>query len=551
MRPIKYIIICLISCLISSTLIAQEDGAELLKPFKAKLAESVKKKSMPILPTLDTVGDKSVYEVPEHVIGLKYPDPTLRPLAMPNEAADPANTFYAKAGFGYPISPNLELSYNTKQNKNLKFGVDFDHLSSQGNISNQYFSKTHFDLGATYFTPKGIAAGAKLGFNLDANRFYGHNELSRILPDSLDIFPDTLLVNKDSVSQRFFEFFGNLHLFNAKVSKLQLNYNVDADFHVMNDKYGASEFVFAPKANVEKWLGSGKQKHRIFADLYLNLANFNKDSIKSRTLFNFHPGVDLNFGAFKATVAMNLGSSEKKAFILPDLKMKLSLSEGKFNVYAGWKGEMRLNTFRSLSNYNPFIASNLELRHTKFNDIFGGLSGNIKGIGYDFRASYAMATNMPLFLNDSTTNYLRFKVLYDSLNIVSLKGTLDFKMIKNLTVLASLGYNIYSGGSFSKAYHLPVFESNFTVMYRVKQLLLKSEIYFNSGVPYYDLVSNSDETLNSLFDINLSASYWFGEQKQNVGVFAEVNNILNNKNQRWYLYPQIGFNARAGFLVKF
>ena len=124
-------------------------------------------------------------------------------------------------------------------------------------------------------------------------------------------------------------------------------------------------------------------------------------------------------------------------------------------------------------------------------------------------------------------------------------------MIKNLTVLAALGYNIYSGGSFSSAYHLPVFESNITVMYRVKQLLLKSEIYFNSGVPYFDLVSKTDKSLNSLFDLNLSASYWFGVKKQNIGVFAEINNILNNKNQRWYLYPQIGFNARAGFLVKF
>lgn len=550
MRLLKYILICLFACS-TSIITAQEEGTELLKPFKAKLAESVKKNSMPILPTLDTVGGKNEYEVPEHIIALKYPDPVLRPLAMPNDAPAPANSFYAKAGFGYPISPNVELSYHNKQNKNIKFGVDFDHLSSQGNITNQNFSKTHFDLGATYFTPKGIATGAKLGFNLDANRFYGHNELSRILPDSLDIFPDSLIVSKDSVSQRFFEFFGNLHLFNSKVNQMQLNYTVDADFHVMNDKYGASEFVFAPKASVEKWLGSAKQKHRIFADLNLNLANFNKDSIISRTLFNFHPGVDLNFGVFKATAAMNLGSSEKKAFILPDLKMKLSLSEGKFNVYAGWKGEMRINTFRSLSNYNPFIASNLDLRHTKYNDIFAGLSGNIKGIGYDFRASYAMSANMPLFLNDSTENYLRFKVLYDSLNIVSFKGALDFKMIKNLTVLAAVGYNIYSGGSISRAYHLPVFESNFTVMYRVKQLLLKSEIYFNSGVPYFDLVSKTDKSLNSLFDLNISASYWFGEKKQNIGVFAEVNNILNNKNQRWYLYPQIGFNARAGFLVKF
>lgn len=552
MKNIKSIIIGFTVLFFAAALHAQDDGTELLKPFKAKLAETVKKNSLPILPPLDTSSGNVIYEIPEHVMAVNYPAPVIRPLAMSSEDAVDANSFYVKAGFGYPISPTLELSYHNKENKNLKFSTNFNHFSSQGNIENQNFGNTHFDLGATYFIKNGLALGTKLGFNLDAYRFYGHNELSRILPDSLDIYPDSVSVPKDSVSQRFFEFFGNLHLFNAKISKIQLNYSIDADFHVMNDRYGASEFVLAPKASVEKWLGNGRHKHRLFGDLRLNLAAFNQDtSGSSRTLVNFRPGTDLNFGAFKATAAINIGSSEGKFFVLPDLRVQFTVSEGKFNIYAGWNGEMKINTFRSLSRFNPFISSEIELRHTRYNDIFGGLSGNIKGFGYDFRASYAMATNMPLFMNDSSQNYLRFNPVYDTLNIISFKGSLDFKMVENLTVLAALGYNIYSGGSFERAYHLPVFESNITVLYRMKQLLLKSEIYFNSGVPYMDIVTENSQLLNSLFDVNLGASYWFGKEKQNIGAFVELNNILNNKNQRWYLYPQIGFNARAGVLVKF
>jgi hypothetical protein len=101
------------------------------------------------------------------------------------------------------------------------------------------------------------------------------------------------------------------------------------------------------------------------------------------------------------------------------------------------------------------------------------------------------------------------------------------------------------------AYQLPVLETNFTVKYQLKQLILKSEIYFNAGVPYKEILSNENKMLNGLFDINFSASYWIGKKKQNFGLFAEINNILNNKNERWYLYPQIGFNARAGILLKF
>lgn len=527
-------------------------STELLKPFKAKLAESSKKTSMPILPPLDTNAGKISYEVPEHLMRVSYPEPTIRPLAMPAPKPPLTHSFYAKAGIGFPISPLVELSYHNKQNKNLKFGTNFRHHSSQGNVENQVFGNTHFDLGGTYQLDNGLAFGAKLGFNLDAYRYYGYHELSEILPDSLDIFPDSVTINKDSISQRFFEFFGNIHLFNGKLTKSQFNYSADVDVSILNDKYGAKELVIAPKGSIEKWLGTGKQKHRLFGDLYVNLATFNNDSIsQGRTLLNFRPGIDLNFGIFKASAATNLGANIGKFYIFPDVKLGLFLAEGMFNVYGGWSGQIRTNTFRSLSLYNPFISSDVVLRHTSFSEIFGGLSGNIKGIGYDFRAGYAMTKDMPIFLNDSTQSYLRFNVLYDNLKILNFKGTLDFRMVKNLVVMAAVGYNIFIDGTADKAYHLPTFTSNFTAQYTIQQLLLKAEVYFNAGVPYFDILTQDSKVLGGLFDVNLGASYWFGKKKQNIGAFVEVNNILNNKNQRWYLYPQLGFNAKVGILAKF
>jgi hypothetical protein len=162
-----------------------------------------------------------------------------------------------------------------------------------------------------------------------------------------------------------------------------------------------------------------------------------------------------------------------------------------------------------------------------------------------------MTKDMPIFLNDSTQDYMRFNVLYDTVKVLNFKGTLDFRVIKNFVVMAAVGYNIYLNGTAEKAYHLPTFTSNFTAQYNVKNLFLKAEVYFNAGVPYFDVLSKQSEVLNGLFDINLGASYWFGKKKQNIGLFVDVNNILNNKNQRWYLYPQLGFNAKGGILVKF
>jgi hypothetical protein len=259
----------------------------------------------------------------------------------------------------------------------------------------------------------------------------------------------------------------------------------------------------------------------------------------------------LNFGIFKARAAVNLGSSEQKFFVFPDIKLNLDIADGKFGIYAGWSGQIKTNTFRGLSRYNPFISSSLNLRHTRHSEIFGGLTGSLRNMGFDLRAAYTFADNLPVFMNDSAQNYLRFNVLYNNFRILNFRGSLDFSLIKNLTIGATASYNLYMGENDAIAYQLPVLETNFTVKYQLKQLILKSEIYFNAGVPYKEILSNENKMLNGLFDINFSASYWIGKKKQNFGLFAEINNILNNKNERWYLYPQIGFNARAGILLKF
>jgi hypothetical protein len=303
-------------------------GAELIKRFKATLAESRKQKSAPILPELDTnAGKKLDYTVPEHLIAVKYPDPRIRPLRMPVAKEPNPYGLYAKAGIGYPISPLIELSYHNKESEVLRFGTNFRHHSSQGNVANQNFSNTSFDLGGTYFVPETpIAAGGKLGFNLDNYRFFGYHELANVFPDSLNPFPDSLEVSADSISQRFFEFFGNLHLFNYKSNDAMLNFGANVDFQYLTDAYGAREIIIAPHLGVEKWLGNYRNKHRLFLDLDVNFANFNQDTTgAARSVVNFNPGADLNFGMFKARLAANLGASEGNFFIFPGCRLEFEL----------------------------------------------------------------------------------------------------------------------------------------------------------------------------------------------------------------------------------
>ncbi len=555
-------------CQIGTAQIIDDTQTEFLKPFRAKLAKSKKFEAAPLLPKLDTNANKKLnYVVPTHLSTLAYPAPVIRPLAMPKAKDAPVYSFYAKAGFGYPLSPLVELSYYNKDINNLKFGLNARHHSViQGYLPNQSFTKTHFDANATYFTQKNLAVGARFEFNFNTNRFYGFT-------DSIE----TITISEDSMRQRFVDVKGNINLFNSTINKANFNYRGDIDFYSYSDAFGSSEFSLTPNIMIEKWFGKSKNRHPLRLNVGLNYLSFDDVPItidsttttatKSIFLFYFHPTFTVNAGDFKARLGVNLGVNEGNFFIHPDVELSYSIAGGAFIPYAGAVGQVRQNSFRSLTYYNRFLVSNPELHHTNYLELFGGLKGSIKKIGYDVKAGYAITQNLPYFLNDtsdSLAQFSRFRPVYDTTGIVFVRGTLDFRLLKDLVVGGTIGYNIYNTKNYEKAFHLPTFESNFFITYNMyfngkkskpkkggrrdsNYLSLKAELFVNAGVPYLD-ETNTVKVLQGLYDFSFNIRY---QVSPNFALFADLNNIIHNQNQRWYLYRQLGFNGMVGLELKF
>ncbi len=531
--------------------LANDDaGTELLKPFRAKLAESQKFNPTPIVPKLDDKERKQEYNVPSHLKELKYPAPVLTPLPFANKKDKnqiEVASFYAKIGFGYPISPLAELSYHNSSAKNYRYGATFKHHSGQGNYNlNQRFSNTGLNLGGAFFAKNNLAVDGNLGFNLRGNRFYGYG-------DSLDL-NDSTAVKKDSVNQRFTEIYANLGVFNSNLAKNNLNYKATLSLYRLSDLYQASEISLSPNVFVEKFIGKKNIKHSFAADLGLNYVSFSDtiaadtNNLDNRLVFYLKPHFNYNAGKFRAKVGANVGTNEGKFYALPDISVNVLLLNGKISAYAGWKGEIKQNNFRSLSIHNPFIVSALTMRHTTQQDFYGGVKGNIQKLNYDAKIAYSRAQNLPLFMNDSFSQYRRFNVLFDTANIFNLSFAADMEIKQNLRLSATAAYNAYSFNNSRKAYHLPILETNISLQYTTKKLQIKSELYANAGVAYFDEVSRTDKRLGGLFDLNLYGSYFL---HKNIAAFLSLNNILNNQNQRWFRYPQIGFNAMGGIIAKF
>ncbi|MGH1336653.1 MAG: hypothetical protein ACRBFS_11040 [Aureispira sp.] len=579
------LIIGTVCLLMGTTLQAQLDDSqtEFLKPFRAKLAQSQKFEAQPLLPRLDTNSNKKLnYVVPTHLLGLPYPAPIIRPLAMPRGRATEVYNFYAKAGFGYPLSPLIELSYFNDDIERLKYGAQVRHHSVlQGYLPNQNFTQTGIDVQVDYFLEKGLVIGGTLDFDFNTNRFYG-----------FDPVIESYAITEDSMRQRFLNIGGNVHLFNGTLNKSAFNYRVDLDVYRYSDAFKSTEVGIAPNVTLEKWFGKGKQRSAFrlktglsylnFQDIPVEVNNVTTTATKQLTLIHFNPTFVAKLGAFKMRLGLNTGLNASASgngntnnfYIHPDVEFSYAIASGAFVPYIGAVGQVRQNSFRSLTTYNRFLVSNPALRHTNYLELFGGLKGSIKKINYDIRGGYALTQDLPYFVNDTgaLTQFSRFRPVYDTASIIFVKGTVDFRLLDDLVIGGTAGFHAYNTTNFEKAFHLPTFESNIFVEYILSfkgklreqkgktiskgkiqktaynpYLSFRGEFYVNSGVPYLD-ENQEVGVLQGLYDLNLGVDLHVSDH---VILFADFNNILHNRNQRWYQYRQLGFNAMVGAKVRF
>jgi outer membrane receptor protein involved in Fe transport len=63
-----------------------------------------------------------------------------------------------------------------------------------------------------------------------------------------------------------------------------------------------------------------------------------------------------------------------------------------------------------------------------------------------------------------------------------------------------------------------------------------------------DATFKRDIKLKPVLDIGGNAEYQIVPR---LGAFLQVNNILNNDNERWYGYPVLGLNIFGGLRLKF
>lgn len=511
------------------------DVIQVVKDFDARLDETEKIKVNPQVIAPDTTKKNYRYQVNPGVLELKYPAPALRPVAMKGADKIPTYPLYIKAGYGIPQQAYGKLTYDWTNNKRTKVGFDLNHHSANNKENRaQRFFDNDIKGQVVYHTEEGLAFQADAHFSKDRYYHYGH-----YIQNPLTQTPEAFLRHDYDL------FEVGAKVFNPTVSKVGINYFAGLNLSSLADNLSSKEKSANLHLGLTKWI---KDMHSIGIELGSDF-NTLKDT-SSHELNNFYllPSVGIHGKSFQIQAGLRVTSSQEEINLFPVVNINLSIAGSQLMAVAGADGGLNKNTYRTLSEYNPYINSRPELRNNEFTQYYLGLKGSNKSAEYDVRVGYRQNKNLPLFILN-TSNFTRFGVLYRDINLVYGTAAVSFRPTKYLIVSGNVNKNFYKKVLNEEAWGLPSLEVNGSVQYQSlnQKLILKAEAFVNDGIPFIDDDGHSGKS-NVLLDISLGVDY---RLTKHFGLFVQGNNLSNTLWTRWHQYPTYGINAIGGITVKF
>mgnify|MGYP000147376959 FL=1 len=484
---------------------------------------------------------------------------------------------YLALGFGNYTTPFFEtfLHHNTRF-KN-EFGFNSKYLSSLENVKNSVLKSnfTNFNIGA-YYKQNDRYFDWKVALNSERNQYNWYG-----LPDLIFTEPTTNAINPEQV-YNYFELLGE---FNFKDSYIDYG-KIKTSYYT--DSYKSSEILgkFSSKLDFPlAFLNPSFNNISITNSVEFLKGNFKNNYKGSNSLdyatvtVNIHPYYKINeeklqvkFGA-NFIASFDPENSSTNVLVMPDLYVQAAIYKQYLHFYGGYNGDLKTNTFKNLTEENPYLSPTLFITQTleKYNG-FVGLRGNITNdISYNIKGSMKFEEDKPLFVRNASKsngtnnavngNTLKgyeygnsFNLFYDDIKTNAIYLELEYDFSRYLSFKTQGVYKNYDLEYGLNAWNLPTIEASFSAKYNNNKWYTSADIFYvdeRKDVLYNAQFPSSlkgIDTLNSFVDVNLNGGYHFNDK---FSAFLKLNNVLNTDYQRFANFNTQGFQVLGGFTYKF
>ena len=458
-------------------------------------------------------------------------------------------TNFIKLGYGNYKTSYGEGSFSMGDGENSSFSLRAMHTSSVGNLPQQKFAKTNADLDGVINIGNNQELSGRLFFDNNNVNAYGIRPADySLVKNFINGNAPNGLYDFDSSKLKYYNFGLKVQLRNKHQTVPDIDYSPSLFFERFSDNWSASEYNGILDVPLTK-----KIKDNIFLNLGLtaDITKYqSRDTSINNNIFYFKPSL-----VYKtADTYIKLGAipliNKGEGKLLPDIQAEKQLGGENFIVSVGYTGYYDKNTFKNLAAFNPWIYQPRELNNTRVIELYGGIRGSL-GNHITYSATYSQLTyyDIPLFLNDTLLGN-RFNITYEpKLKDRRISGGLGYEISELFSIVGNITYhNYYQLDSNAQAWGLLPLEVNGMLRWKiVKALTLKSDVNYWTGAWAMDANKNpiqmkSVVNLNAGLELSLSKAFNF---------WIQVNNVLNNKYQRWSQYENLGLNVYGGLIINF
>jgi len=577
--------------LCAATNLAAQDEAltktvEVSRAYEPTIPEAYKINSIPRIDDTATVSAKFTYPLRQvKPLTEEYLINPIAPARVQRErydASDERNRGYVRAGFGIKTTTLFDAYYGSERAQKFVWDVFANHYANHGDVKMKDEPKEKVpnlnmrnEIGASgqYNFKRGLLYG-KAGFHRRDVRFYGY--------DTAFTLSDYNALTADEARQAYNHTYATLSY---------KSYNLPNETWTLGGKFNYYNYHSRKQLQNENALEFNLYAtKRIFptttvgltvnTDVYLRNEKLN--ALNNNTVVSIMPEATEKRDWWEASAKLNLTldnfSGKVKPYFFPVLNFTAFITEEIFFPYVEVSGDYSVNTYKSLSIENPYLAPiiTLNLQNTyKPISFKGGMKGHAGSMfAYDLNLSYSFVHDMHFFVTDplvgintSTVppmvfpvgigNY--FSVVYDDVKVFNVSGAMRFQPSRALEFKYFVSYDKYYMDKLPAAYNRPAFNTKLEARYNLWNKLttyasgsviggyqMRSSYISGSMMDYEMFVINVERKAG--YDLSFGAEYSFFDRSS---AFLQLNNVTNNHYHVYNNYPTYGFNIMVGYTCMF
>ncbi|SJZ92404.1 hypothetical protein [Sediminibacterium ginsengisoli] len=509
--------------------------------FKPSLKTAAKINFTAATPVIDSSRTPVVYNIPAQNLLFSYQPVPIKPVALkPDTSITWNNDHYVKLGVGNFSTLLAEGAFSFGDGKRSITNLRAGYLSNKGNLFAQQYSKFGVEAISILNSNGGHEWTTKAFYTNTTRYFYGYE-------------PRTISYTKENLLRRYNDAGIEIGMKNKVPGEFNITYHPQLRLNYFSDNSNGQEYNLIARAPVRKTFGENYALDiGITADISSTQFRMIPNTLKfNNNLFYVSPSVQYAAAGFKLNLGVQTTWDNKKFALLPDITAEAKISDVGLIAEAGWKGYYNKNNYRSLADFNPWVERPANpFLNTKVSEQYGGIKGAAGNhFTYKARLSFVRLNNQPLFVNDAMDGKT-FTVLFEpKLEMLKLYGEVGYNVQEKFSLSAGATYRQFTSlEQNEKAWGLLPLEINGSLRWKVlKDLQLKADAFIWDGAQYRNTALQSGK-LDPAADLNIGAEF---AVMRRLNLWLQLNNVLNNKYQRWNQYEVVGLNVLGGVVYSF